>query len=194
MKYLIKKILFHFFTIKEKYRYLLEDISGKAKLKYYSNLESKGRVNFGLNAHFDISGKSKVTIKNNFRSRNGLKLITRGTAQLSIGENVFMNANCSINCLERINIGNNVLFGENVLLYDHNHNYSDKSKLIGSQGYSTSEIKIGDNCWIGSNVVILKGAVIGHNTVIGAGVVVRGTVSDNSIIVAQQDQKNIAKG
>ncbi len=45
-------------------------------------------------------------------------------AQLIIGDNVFMNNYCSINCLDEIEIGENTLFGEGVKLYDHNHQHT----------------------------------------------------------------------
>jgi acetyltransferase-like isoleucine patch superfamily enzyme len=35
--------------------------------------------------------------------------------------------------------------------------------------YSTTEIKIGNNCWFGSNVVLLKGGEVGDNCIIDAG-------------------------
>ena len=43
-------------------------------------------------------------------------------------------------------------------------------------------IRIGNNCWIASNAVILKGAEIGDNCVIGAGCVVKGVIPSGSIV------------
>ena len=48
--------------------------------------------------------------------------------------------------------------------------------------YGSFRIIIGNNCWIASNVVILKGTKIGNNCVIGAGCIVSGIIPDNSIV------------
>ena len=42
-----------------------------------------------------------------------------------------------------------------------------------------SEIKIGDDVWLGGNVTILSGVNIGNNVVVGAGAVVTKDIPDN---------------
>ena len=44
-----------------------------------------------------------------------------------------------------------------------------------------SEIKIGDDVWLGGNVTILPGVNIGNNVVVGAGAVVTKDIPDNSL-------------
>lgn len=105
-------------------------------------------------------------------------------AELHIAENVFMNNYCSINCLEKIEIGENTLFGEAVKLYDHNHQYS--SEKVEHQEFTTSPIKIGKNCWLGSNVTVLKGVTIGDNCIIGANVLVHKNVASGSVLKLNQ--------
>lgn len=104
------------------------------------------------------------------------------TGFLKIGKNCFFNRNCSINVMSKTVIGNNCIFGENVYIYDHNHKFSDKTKLIKKQGYKLKNTIIEDNCWIGSNVVILAGTIIGENSIIGAGCIISGTIPKNSIV------------
>jgi len=106
--------------------------------------------------------------------------------QLEIGENCFFNNNCSITCLGKIMIGSNNQFGEGVLMYDHNHAYSNKEKLIAEQGYTIGKIIIGNNCWIGSHVIILKDVEIGDNVIIGAGCIIHKSISSNSVIYNEQ--------
>src|SRR4051812_4748579 len=43
------------------------------------------------------------------------------SGKLTIGNNVFWNNHCSVNCMFDISIGENVMFGEAVKIYDHNH-------------------------------------------------------------------------
>ena len=65
---------------------------------------------------------------------------------------MFFNNDCSITCLNKITIGANCLFGENVKLYDHNHKFRNENVKISEQGYTLGEIE---------DVVLLKNAEIG---------------------------------
>lgn len=102
--------------------------------------------------------------------------------KLTIGNNVFFNNDCSINCQGQIIIGDNCIFGENVKIYDHNHIFSDLNKPISGQGMKVGRIKIGKNCWIGSNVVILTNVEIGNNVVIGANCLIHKSVPSDSLV------------
>jgi acetyltransferase-like isoleucine patch superfamily enzyme len=106
-------------------------------------------------------------------------------AKLDIAESFFMNNSCSINCLEKIEIGENTLFGESVKLYDHNHQYSKEK--IEHKKFNTSPIKIGNNCWLGSNVIVLKGVEIGNNCVIGAGCIIYKNIPAGSVVINNQE-------
>lgn len=121
-----------------------------------------------------------------FHFRKGFSVFIENDGIVSIGKNVFFNNCCSITAREKVVIGNDCIFGENVKIYDHNHKYSD-SKLIRLQGFSSEEIIIGEDCWIGSNVTILKGVKIGRHSVIGAGVIVYKDIPENSVVVCKQD-------
>ena len=114
--------------------------------------------------------------------RKGFLLTLEGEGNVEIGENCFFNNYCSINSLERVVIGKNTIFGENVKIYDHNHRFRDPSISIKEQGYKSQEVVIGNDCWIGSNVVILKGVHIGNHCIIGAGCVVDENIDDYTIV------------
>lgn len=105
---------------------------------------------------------------------------------IEIGGGCFFNQYCSLNAHTLIKIGENCLFGENVKVYDHNHGYKDLSRLIKNQEFTTAPIFIGNNCWISSNCVILKGVTIGDNCVIGAGCIIYKDVPANSVIINKQ--------
>lgn len=132
-----------------------------------------------------IRNKGNISIGNNFCFRRGININVRDSGELIIGNNVFINNYCSINCRERIVIGDNTIFGEGVKIYDHDHKYRDPNILIKDQGFANKEITIGNNCWIGSNSVILKGASIGDNCVIGAACIIRGQIPNNHIVFHQ---------
>ena len=114
--------------------------------------------------------------------RNRFKLIIENGGRLEIGDGCFFNYDCSISCLGHIRIGENCIFGENVKIYDHNHIYKDKDKLIKEQGFKIGEVIIGNNVWIGSNVVILNNVTIGDNVIIGSNCLIYKSVESNTVV------------
>lgn len=106
--------------------------------------------------------------------------------KIIIKRGCFFNNYCSINSLEYIEIGEDCIFGENVKIYDHNHKYSNEG-VISKMGYNTAPIIIGDNVWVGSNSVILKGVTIGSNVVIGANSVIYKDIPSNSIVISKSN-------
>ena len=130
---------------------------------------------------FDLSN-STLSLGNKIEFRNYCEIRSGKNSTLLIGNNVFFNNCCSINCLYNIKIGNDCQFGEGVKLYDHNHQYKNFQIKINEQGFSYGEIRVGNNCWIGSNVIILKNVTIGDNVVIGAGCIIHKSIESGSII------------
>lgn len=122
-----------------------------------------------------------------FHFRNGFHIYIEDNGFINIGKNCFFNNYCSITARKKVTIGNDCIFGENVKIYDHNHKYSEKNKLIREQGFTAESVIIENNCWIGSNVTILKGVRIGSGSVVGAGVVVYSDIPDNSVIISKQN-------
>lgn len=118
--------------------------------------------------------------------RRHFQLYLEGKAIVRIGRNCFFNHGCSINALERVEIGDGCIFGENVKIYDHNHRFSSGQMPIKEQGFTTAPVVIGEQCWIGSNVVILKGVHIGGHCVIGAGAVIDRDIPAGMLVRAQR--------
>lgn len=137
----------------------------------------------------NLQYKRNLCIGKNFSFRKRFDIRIRGNAKLTIGNNVFFNNDCSLNCMGEIEIGDDCIFGENIKIYDHNHKFRDKKILIRKQGYKVKKVRIGNNCWFGSNVIILPGVTIGDNVVIGAGCTIYNDIPDNSIIKNIQNQE-----
>lgn len=107
---------------------------------------------------------------------------------LSMGDNSSIGPFGYIGCSGKISIGKNVMIGPRVSLFAENHNFSDKSKVIKSQGVNNKGITIEDDCWIGSGVIILDGVTIGHGSVIGAGTLVLKDVPPKSVVIDKRNQ------
>lgn len=158
------------------------------KMIYFRRIKAPLIIKIYNNFKIYTRNKSVIKIGNNFRARNNLILRCENNAKIEIGDGCFFNDNCSINSRKQISIGNKVLFGPNVQLFDHDHDYkNDISKFI------CKEIKIGDNVWIGANSIILKGAIIGNNVVIGAGSIVNKKVEDNTVYYQKKEDKYIER-
>lgn len=157
-------------------------------LLFYS-LPSAERIkvhkSFKMGSHrrLYISGQSSVTVDENVVMREFCNVVVEENAVLRISNDVFFNNYCSINCMERIEIGAHTLIGEGVKIYDHNHLYVAAPRFeVAKDRFVSSGVIIGKNCWIGSNVTILKGVTIGNNVIIGAGCLIHKSVPANHIV------------
>lgn len=140
-------------------------------------------------AGITIRGNGHVVIKNNVGVRTGVIINLSDGAEVSIGQDTFLNDRCILNARKEISIGSRVQIGQNVLMYDHDHDYHNLAEIRTK--FITDEIVIGNDVWIGSNCVILRGSKIGDRCVIGAGTVIKGEIPSDSIVYS--DKKLIIK-
>jgi acetyltransferase-like isoleucine patch superfamily enzyme len=83
-----------------------------------------------------------------------------------------------------ITIGENVKIGGNVRIFDHDYHSLDFEERRGKEGdgnVKTRPVLIGDDVFIGTNSMILKGVMIGDRAIIGAGSVVTSGVPADEI-------------
>lgn len=113
----------------------------------------------------------KVWIAKRFCFDNGKNIF--------IGSNFTANFNLTILDINKVIIGDNVMIGPNTTITTVGHPLSPKKRRehLGQ----ASEIRIGNDVWLGANVTILPGVTIGDNVVVGAGAVVTKDIPDNSL-------------
>ena len=128
---------------------------------------------------FQIDRKASLIVGSNVVCRN-FENFRVPSGKLILHDGVFINNSCSFNCMERIEIGASTMMGEGVRFYDPDHVYT--AEKIEKWQWTTTPIRVGRDCWIGSNVTILKGVTIGDNTIIGAGCLVRNDIPANSVV------------
>lgn len=115
---------------------------------------------FSGNAHFEARKEnSNITIGNNVYFNNGVVLISE----------------------KSIKIGNDILVGTNVEIYDSDFHNTNPDLRFGGHEYEKESVIIEDNVWLGSNVKILKGVTIGKNSVISNGAIVTKSIPPNTI-------------
>ncbi|HIF9056735.1 TPA: acyltransferase [Photobacterium damselae] len=153
------------------------------KIRYWNLLITPNLFGTFISGLFKIhiNNKGTIFIGKGFKCRHNLYLNVNG-GKLKIRDNVFINSGVSINCQKEITIGNETIIGESVKFYDHNHIFNQK-RLIKEQGFSSKSITIGNNVWICSNVIILKGVSIGDNSVVSAGSIVKKDIPMDSIFI-----------
>ena len=151
----------------------------KLKLIYGNKIKINLSNSFDGKVNILIESKSKINIGKFLMVRGPLYLKSLRDGKIEIGDNVFFNHNCSISSMDSIKIGNDSMFGNNLVIVDHDHLICDGG--ICKNEYVTDSIIIGNNCWCGANVTILKGVKIGDGVVIAAGSVVTKDVPPNEI-------------
>ena len=102
---------------------------------------------------------------------------------MCIGEDCQISGS-TIYAMREITIGRKVFIGGNCKIIDNDFHPLAASKRLPQrpEDINKEPIIIGDECFIGTNSIILKGTTLGRNCVVGAGSVVNGNWPDNSII------------
>ena len=103
--------------------------------------------------------------------------------KIIIGSGCWIGIRNSFAAIDRIEIGENVLFAGYVHITDHSHGYEDTSSPIKSQPLiSKGPVIIEDNCWLGFGCEILSGVHVGRNSVVAARAVVTKNVPAYSVV------------
>lgn len=96
---------------------------------------------------------------------------------ISIGDKVYFNFNCTILDVMKVTIGSNTLFGPSVQVYTAMHPMNWKERSSGLE--FAKAVMIGSDVWIGGGTIICPGVTIGNRSVIGAGSVVTKDIPDD---------------
>ncbi|MFQ7300243.1 MAG: acyltransferase [Clostridium sp.] len=163
-------------------------IGRRTKIRMKSKLTLGKGINIGSNVIIDGLSKEGVKIGNNVRIGDYTRILCTGTIRnigkgFSIGDNCGIGENCFFGAAGGINIGNDVIMGQNIRFHSENHNFNEVNIPIRIQGVTNKGIKIGDDCWIGAGAVFLDGVSVGNGCVIGANTVVNKNIPDNYIAV-----------
>lgn len=107
---------------------------------------------------------------------------------ITVGNECFINYNCTLLDISPITLGNSVWIGANVNIVTPEHPLIAEERI--NQNYPDGRhdlefsrpIVIKDNCWICSGATITGGVTIGENSVVAAGAVVTKDVPPNCIV------------
>ncbi len=93
-----------------------------------------------------------------------------GGRHVHFGRNIYANFNLTLVDDTHIYVGDNTMFGPNVVVATAGHPLLPELREQGFQ--YNAPVHIGRNCWIGTGAILLPGVTVGDNAVIGAGSIV----------------------
>lgn len=168
---------------------LLKKIYRKFEVFFFKIHNRKICVDYSLHLRLPqyIQCGSNVAIGENSKllcwdSYNGVKFDK--PPQIIIGHGVRATRTLTIQCANKVRIGDNVLIASDVFIVDFNHGCSPLTENYLENPLSISEgVIIEDGVWIGNSVIILPGVTIGKKSIVGAGAVVTKSIPEYSIAV-----------
>lgn len=159
------------------------------KMRYISRFHFSWIERIHPSVRINLHNNSRISIGRNIEIADDSELLCFGNAELVVGDGCYFNRRLMISCHAGVTIGSRCLFGPDVKIFDNNHVFTNVEGV--STDLRCAPISIGDNCWIASNVVILKGAILGDGCVIGAGCIVSGLIPPHSIMKHTKDSFEI---
>ena len=155
------------------------------KMFHVGHFSFKGISVVSNSTHFTINDQGCITLGKNIGIRRNCELSVSENGKIDLEDNVFMNNGCMVVYHCQISVGGGTRLGPQVMIFDHDYNYKDRTAFEKGKHVS-KPIIIGKNCWIGAGTIILKGSQIGNNCVVGAGSIIKGHYKDNSIIIQRK--------
>lgn len=183
------------------------------KVKSHNFSMGKGSIDNGIKVQIRLNSKTNLSEKIAFPLKIGINCIVsgnfvfeNGNGKIFIGDRTFVGGGDFI-CIEKIEIGNDVLISWGCTFMDNNAHATDfelrKSDVHdwkrgieeGKVGYykdwknvASKPILIMDKVWIGFKVIILKGVTIGEGAIVGAGSVVTKDVPAWTVVAGNPAQ------
>lgn len=188
---LFQFIKLNFFSknvIRDKGKYIIPYKNAILDLSKEARIYVKGRhVRIGINKLKGSKAETHVRMDGNavWNSNNGCDLFHNTVLEIKSNA-IFDTGYFSINggsviiCAKHIKLGEDVMMGRNIIIYDSDHHEVWNEKL--EKANPSKDVVIEDHVWLTSNVTVLKGVTIGRDSLITAQTVIRKDVAKNSIV------------
>ncbi len=107
----------------------------------------------------------------------------KSSGDLRIGDWTICGRGLTMHCAQELVVGAKGAYAERVTIIDSDHRFEVSETFFIDQPIRVSPVHVGDNVFIGTNAVLLRGTTIGANSVVAAAAVVNGgTFPDNHLI------------
>lgn len=129
--------------------------------------------------YLELLPNSQLKITGSAELGNGSFVRVNSGALLQLGDGVVVRNGVRISSSTTIKIGSGTMVGFDATIMDDDYH----SIIVdGVETETNGPITIGENVWIASRVMVLKGVKIGDNSVIAAGTIVTGDVRPNVLV------------
>jgi acetyltransferase-like isoleucine patch superfamily enzyme len=140
-----------------------------------------------------------VQIRGRLRLRRGVTVVIgdrcrlnklvrfAGPGHVTVGADCLLNGSW-IGCWTTVTIGGRSLLSDCELVDNTFHNLDPAHRHEAAGPRTRSPITVGDNVWIGSGALVLKGVTIGPDAVVGAATVVREDVPAGVVVIGNPQQ------
>lgn len=108
-----------------------------------------------------------------------LRFYTAGGDEIRVGQNVFINQNCTFYDLGGLDISDDVMVGPNVSIITAGHPLEPSRRRIATIG---KPIVIEKGVWIAAGATVIGGVTVGENSIVAAGSVVTKDVPANTLV------------
>jgi acetyltransferase-like isoleucine patch superfamily enzyme len=157
----------------------------------FSNCKLIGH-NFNLGKDYHILSSQYIEISDNFIAGVRFRIEAwdgyydqKFFSKIKIGNKVIFNTDIHIGCNNKIDIGNNCLFGSRIYITDHHHGVPTPEMLkIAPKDIPLSSkgpVIIKDNVWVGEGVAIMPNVTDGENSIIATNALVTKDVPANCV-------------
>ncbi len=101
-------------------------------------------------------------------------------SKITIGKDCAFSNNVTVVAVKSVSIGDRCLIGDLVMIIDSDfHGVAPEARRTKGED---APVSIGENVWLGSRVIVLKGVTIGDNAVVAAGSLVTKDVPANMLV------------
>jgi acetyltransferase-like isoleucine patch superfamily enzyme len=162
-----------FFWFEPLFRSQCESIGSGFQMESLPYMQGKGRIHIGDNVR--LSGKPSFSFNNHFSH----------LPELIIGNGTFIGHGSSISIAKSVSIGEHCLIAGGVRIYDlDGHPLDATTRRTGetSAEEAIRPVKIGNDVWIGSGAIILKGISIGDRSIVGAASIVTKDIPPDVVV------------
>lgn len=142
------------------------------RLQLGRDVQIRGRLRLRLGVCVVIGDRCRVNRSVRFT----------GTGMVVIGHDSLLNG-CWIGSWDLVEVGPRCLLANCEISDADFHNVAPERRHDPAGPDTHRPVHVGENVWIGSRALVLKGARIGDDSVVGAGSVVRGTIPARVVAV-----------
>lgn len=125
----------------------------------------------------------QISIADDVRICKDVELSVTSSARLCLHKGSMIGKGTLLSAHNSITVGRNSMIAEYVCIHDNNHIFQAKDIEISGQGFESSELIIGADCWIGAHCVLTMGSYLEHGVVVGANSLVNKRINKFHVVV-----------